>query len=192
MTWTAPRAYPVALLVDADDLNTYWRDNFNHLRATLSAPAIPCTYTLDNWGGNTQTLAATTCYYGRVRGGGTVDSVAFHVTTSAGDVSVAVYDNTGAARSARPNSRQQTSGAVACPAAGAADVALGGSVAVTPGDHWLAISASSTPVLAGGSENPAASNLGAGLAYRETAHPAPASASATPTAIINQPLLIGA
>ena len=190
--WTNPPTQEVGHLTSVADLNTYLRDNLKNIYERITGP-FPFNLDPRNFHNVTQTLVATTTYYGRTRGVGAVDSVAFRVQTAAGNVSVALYDNTGSGRSARPNTRLQTSGSVACPAAGSADVALGGTTTITaPCAHWLALSCSGAPVLLGTGSNPVDSSLGSGLSYREAVHPAPATATATPTAIIAPPMLIGA
>lgn len=77
--------------------------------------------------------------YVRVIKGGTISKLGIFVGTSSGNVSVGVYSNTGAGTSARPASRQATSGAVACPATGFQEISLGATVTVAEGD-WFALS----------------------------------------------------
>lgn len=196
--WTSPREWNVGESLDTLNYETLWnthhRDNFNHLREVASGVPCPVTFDLRMLESTTNTLVANACFYGRSRGVGTVDSIAFQVTTSIGNISVAVYSNTGSGRSAAPNSRLQTSGSVACPASGAADVALGGSVSVdASGNYWLAISSSGAPVLVGMNGSLAFdSNLAAGLGAREaSAHPAPATASPSASSM-RIPMLVGA
>lgn len=88
------------------------------------------------------------------------------------NISVAVYRNVGKGGDAKPGVRLATSGAVACPAAGYAEIALDKPVWVHQGD-WLAISADGTTgtfqtLLAAGAD----SDLGKGRQYRQaSAHP---------------------
>lgn len=190
MTYTDPQSWPVALLVDAADMNTYVRDNLNHVRHT-AAGQVPATIPVRRFRNSTQTLTATRTYYGRVHGGGSVSvsHLHFEVATSAGNVSVATYDTSSTARSAVPNSRQATSGAVACPATGGGSVSLGATVTVVTGQSWFAISNSGGCVLVG-AQTPTSSNMGLGIAYQQSTHPAPSTAG-TLTAIMGVPLLVG-
>lgn len=121
--------------------------------------------------------AANQCVYWRCIEGGSVSKVAIHVLTSSGNISVAAYRNSGSARSAAPQGgRLQTSGAVACPSIGYAEVSLGATVHMLPGD-WLALSADNTSakflsLLA----SSLSTQLGLGRQYHQlTAHPAPTS-----------------
>lgn len=67
--------------------------------------------------------------------------IAIHVGTASGNVSVGVYEGT-AGRS-DPGAQLATSGAVACPASGYAEIALGGAVDMTS-LRWLALSVDNT------------------------------------------------
>jgi hypothetical protein len=122
--------------------------------------------------------SANTALYYRVRDGGTITKVALEVTTSSGNISVGVYSNTGVGRSAAPAAQKATSGAVACPAIGVAEVTLTASVRVEPGD-WLAISAdNSTAAFRSALTAEQTTALGNGLCYKQaTAHPLPATPS---------------
>lgn len=88
--------------------------------------------------------AANRGWWYRVRGGATITKIGIHVQTSSGNICVAVYANTGSGRAATPGARLATSGSVACPAAGYAEVALGASVDVANGNHWLYVGADNT------------------------------------------------
>jgi hypothetical protein len=76
-------------------------------------------------------------FFYRVQGGGTISKIALQVQASSGNICVGVYANTGAGRAAAPGARLASSGIVACPATGYAEVALGASVDVKHGEHWL-------------------------------------------------------
>lgn len=134
---------------------------------------------------------ANRCFYTRVRGAGTISKVGLHVATSSGNISVAAYRNTGSGRSAAPGRQLSTSGAVACPASGYAEVALGASVTLDEGD-WLAVSAdNTTATFVKGNSTTGVSNLAAGFcAYQDTAHPAPAT-PAVAGYHMNSVLLVG-
>lgn len=76
--------------------------------------------------------------YLRVVGGGYVSKIGLEVTTQGGNLSVAVYRNSGVGRNAAPARLVAQSASVACPAPGYAEIALSATVEVMPGD-WLAI-----------------------------------------------------
>lgn len=86
---------------------------------------------------------ANRAVYVRVPWSGTITKLAIIVGTASGNISLGVYANSGLGSSAAPAARKGTTGAVACPAAGFREVALGGSVAVVAGD-WFALSADNT------------------------------------------------
>jgi len=128
--------------------------------------------------GAAQALSATNAaFFGRVTGAGTITKLAVHVGTSSGNISMAVYANSGVGLAAIPGARQDTTGAVACPATGYQEVALGGSVDVVAG-MWFALSADNTtatflPVAA----STGITNLGKGFGMSgATQHPCPATA----------------
>jgi lysophospholipase L1-like esterase len=127
--------------------------------------------------GNRAVDAANKCVFGRVREGGKVSKIGLFVGAASGAISVAVYRNTGVGRGAAPGERVATSGAVACPAVGYAEVALDSAVWVRPGD-WIALSVDNvTATFANASSlGGYALPLGIGTA-QATAHPAPASAT---------------
>ena len=94
--------------------------------------------------------------------------VGYVVGNSAGNVSVALYSQSG--------SRLATSGSVACPAGGRATTAFTSGVYCPPGNYYLALSASDNTATFAQSE--ASGLTGVGLTrYQETAHPTPASAT---------------
>jgi hypothetical protein len=196
--WTEPRDWPVDHLVDATDLNTYLRDNLRHIRETIALPA-PATHDprqfIGGAGFNTTGLANLT-YFGRVRGSGSVNQIVFWVATSAGNVSVAVYDNVlqfaGAdGRWNIPNTRLATSGSVACPAVGQASISLGATIAVESGQHWFALSQDNVAATFSGSGGwIIGSNMAAGISGTVNGHPAPAGPLA-PLWSFNVPAMTG-
>lgn len=110
-------------------------------------------------------------------GGGTIAKIALSIGVSSGNISVAAYPNVGAGVAAVPGARLATSGAVACPAAGWAEVSLGASVEVAQGS-WFALTADNTTAtfLSSGAANPNGNSFGLGQMLREgAAHPAPAN-----------------
>lgn len=122
--------------------------------------------------------AANTAIYARVRDAGPISKIGLRVLTQGGNLSVALYRNSGKGRSAVPGARLATSGAVVTPAAGYIEVALDAAVWAHEGD-WLALSCDSVTatfhsLLAAGAD----SDMGKGRQYRQaSAHPLPATAS---------------
>lgn len=122
--------------------------------------------------------SANTAIYARVRDAGPISKIGLRVLTSGGNLSVAVYRNSGSGRNAVPGARIATSGSVAVPAIGYQEIALGSAVWVHQGD-WLALSADGTTatfwsLLAAGAD----SNAGLGRQFRQaTAHPLPTTPS---------------
>lgn len=108
-------------------------------------------------------------YYRIPQGAGTISKIALEIGTSSGNIAVAVYDNSGVGRAALPLNRIASSGIVACPASGFAEVALDAPVFVKPGD-WLAIWADNTTATfrnAGGTAQLAANVLAGRACYEE-------------------------
>jgi hypothetical protein len=134
---------------------------------------------------------ANRCIFTRVTEGGvTISKIAIDVLTASGNISVAVYQNSGAGRAAVPGTRLATSGAVACPATGYREVALGSSVRVEKGD-WLAMSCDNVTASFTRLIHPTGSDITLGLIRRQdTAHPAP-SPVGTLAASTYMPILIG-
>jgi hypothetical protein len=140
------------------------------------------TYTVDpsyvRSGDSLAVAGASQGIYLRVPFGASITKVGLQVAVSSGNVSVAAYSNTGTGRASQPGTRLATSGAVACPGVGYAEISLGGTAVLNPGD-WLAISIDNTTakiqsLLAAATP----SNLGQGRQYAQTgAHPLPATPS---------------
>jgi hypothetical protein len=117
--------------------------------------------------------------YQRVMGAGSISAIGLWVKVSSGNISVSVYSNSGVGAAAVPASRQATSGSVACPAAGYAEISLGSTVDVKDGD-WMAISADNVtasfacPLADSGVFN----DWGKGIqCAQSSAHPSPATPS---------------
>jgi hypothetical protein len=126
---------------------------------------------------------ANRCAYMRVQQGGLISKVGLQVGVSSGNVSVAVYRNSGVGRDAVPGARLATSGAVACPAAGFQEISLGSTVEVRAGD-WIGFSCDNITAsfIASSTAGPigTASPLHAGrVAFEASAHPCPS----TPTPV---------
>jgi hypothetical protein len=116
-------------------------------------------------------------WYCRVKGSGTISKIGIVVSTQAGNICVATYTNTGTGRAAKAATRTQTSGSVACPAAGYQEIALGGSVFVNEGDWFYVGSDSASTILRGsGSAAGNAQHQGRGD-FEANAFPAPATAT---------------
>ena len=119
--------------------------------------------------------SANDCRYHRSLEAQVISKIAIHVVVQSGNLSVAVFaaDATGI-----PSTRTATSGAVAVPAPGYAELSLGASVSVRAGD-FLAISCdNNTATFIGLGLNGLTSDLFQEVLYvQATAHPAPASTS---------------
>lgn len=145
---------------------------------------FPTTVAGAMWLNNRAMPANNQAHYVRSLGGGTISSVGLIIGTSSGNISIGTF--TGAAGRSGPTARTQTSGAVACPASGYAEVALGGSVTIDSATGWLGLSADNSSATF--SYNGSTGNLvtyagfGAGMLHYEVGgHPLPASPSSTVT-----------
>jgi hypothetical protein len=136
--------------------------------------------------------AANNSVYQRVREGGTITKVGMQVAVSSGNISVAVYRNSGTARSAVPGTRLATTGAIACPSAGYAEVTLDASATLYAGD-WISLSADNgTATFRTLLANVFDSNLGLGRQLRQaSAHPAPSTPASLIGTIGNTFVLVG-
>lgn len=127
---------------------------------------------------NMAVQAVNTGHFARVRDAGRISKIGVGIATQGGNISVAVYRNSGTGRNSAPGTRLATSGSIVCPAAGWVEIALDKALWVHRGD-WLAISADNTTatfrtLLAIGAD----SDMGKGRQCRQaTAHPLPATAS---------------
>lgn len=141
--------------------------------------------------GTQDVVAADRALFYRVLEPGTISKIAIQVHTSSGNICVGVYANSGSGRSSQPGTRKATSGAVACPSAGHAEVSLGGSVGVEAGD-WFAISADNTTAKFRGPDNDAGGagssyDIARGSAmYQVSAHPLPATASPSAAGMVGR------
>ncbi len=131
--------------------------------------------------GNAALGAVNDAWWFRAEGkASAITKIAIQVGVQSGNISVGTA--TSAAGRANPTTRTQTSGAVACPASGYAEVALGGSVTVSSETGWYGISADNTTatfkaLTTGGTVN---SQLALGFAaLQNTSHPLPASPAPT-------------
>lgn len=126
-----------------------------------------------------QVGAANRGWWYRVSGGKQgVTKIALSVVTSSGNICAAIYANTGTGRAAAPGARLATTGSIACPAAGYAELTLDASVDVAQGDHWFYFSADNiTATFEAAASGAPATTVGL-RGYAEAAFPAPASAPA--------------
>lgn len=106
-----------------------------------------------------------------------ISKLAVSVGTSAGNLCLAVYSNTGVGTAARPAARLATTGSVPCPATGVAVVPLTAAVDVTP-EMWFGIVCDSGTATFGRILGSGLSVLGDGFSQRMSeAFPAPATLS---------------
>lgn len=128
--------------------------------------------------------------YLRSIGSGTITKLGIHVITTSGNISVAVYQGTGVGRARVPGACLATTGAIACPAVGYAEVSLGSSVTVTNND-FLAISCdNATASFLGTSGN--ASTLSLGLSFTQaTVHPFSTAAGTLVSSMFRAPQIVG-
>lgn len=131
--------------------------------------------------------------YLRCLEGGVVSHIALQIAVQSGNICIGVYRNSGQGRSAVPGTRIASSGAIACPAVGYQDIALGSTVLMQPGD-WLAISAdNTTATFRCAISSAGASNLGLGRQYiQTTAHPLPTTPASLSATVGNNIVLLGA
>jgi lysophospholipase L1-like esterase len=135
-------------------------------------------------------LTANDGRWARALGGGVISKVGINVGTASGNISVAVYRNSGTGKSAVPAARAATSGAVACPSAGYQEVTLTAPVTVRRGD-WLFLSCDNTTATFGMASY-GDSGLFNGLAAKAaSSHPAPSTAPTVTASTSRWPLLVG-
>jgi hypothetical protein len=136
--------------------------------------------------------AANDAIYQRVIGSGRVSKVALFVSTASGNISVAAYRGRPGFTVPAAGSQLATSGAVACPGAGYAEVPLGSTISLVEGD-WLALSCDNTTATFARASVPGIESVfGAGFAARGvTQHPLPASPTGLFDSIRVQFILIG-
>ena len=157
-----------------------------HLGFVLTMPCL-------NAGAAGAWPVANAARFVRAFAAGTITKVGLHVGTASGNVSVAVFRSGGAGRLARPTGAPvAASGAVACPAAGYAEIALGSAVKVEAGD-WIGLSCDNTTATfmsLGGSATPLM--LGVGFGKNGT-HPINAAVTFADTdaTMFRAPQLIG-
>jgi len=134
-------------------------------------------------GNNSLGDGASSATYLKLRSGGyAISNLAINVAASSGNISLAVYTDSGAGASAKPTGGQlAATGAIACPAVGYSVISLGSAITPQLGD-WAALSCDNTAAtfscLATGSNT----TFSAGIAWVQGAHAdAGCSANATVT-----------
>jgi len=164
-----------------------WADGNNVLRTKASAPssAIDGRATLPDYdfpmtadprlitSTNPTVGAANRGMYLRTLHGGTISKVGLNISTSSGNICVAVFAAAGSGAAAVPTTRLATSGSVASPGTGYREISLGGSVYV-PAGSFIYIGADNNTVAFAGQIG--VSGMSAGLSYFEETFPAPATA----------------
>lgn len=184
-----PSGRIVSALADFTSGTTYNPANWAN-QAALDPLGLGFPVTMDpiNATSATDLGAVNRTNYYRVIGGGDISKVGLQVTTSSGNICVAVYRASGTGRGAVPGAQLASSGSVPCPAAGYAEVALGKTVTVAPGD-FLAVSADNTTAqFRAGTTVNLPGDLWKGRAMFETAFPAPAAPA--PTVALNRSICL--
>jgi hypothetical protein len=163
-------------------------------RRTLAAAGwrIPYTVKPGSLLGYTGVAVANDAYYLRVTGTGRVSKVALFVSVSSGNISVGAYRGRPGITVPAAGSLLATSGSVACPVAGYAEVALGSTITLVDGD-WLAFSCDNTTATFARASNPGIESVfGAGFIARGTSqHPLPTNPSGLLDSIRSEFILIG-
>lgn len=118
--------------------------------------------------------------YTRFLTGGPCSKIAIQVGTQSGNISVAIYRNSGVGTAAVPGTRVATTGAIACPVTGYQEISLGSTLQIYPGD-WVGVSADNATATFQTYQTSQLAAMGAGVSYLQTsgAHPCPA----TPTGV---------
>lgn len=136
---------------------------------------------------------ANRAYFWRLIGAATITKIGVRVGVSSGNISLAVYRNTGVGRAAAPGTQLATTGAIACPPAGVdTNVPLGSTVVLQPGD-WVGMSCDNTTAsFYGQSVGILVSSAYAGRGgYQSAAHPCPSSPVLTSAGYPGAVLLVG-
>lgn len=144
-----------------------------------------------NFGGTSVTAwpGANRGLFTRVLNGGSISKVRMEVGTASGNISVAAYASNGTGADALPSGAPlASSGAVACPASGRADVALGSTVSLAPGD-WLFLSCDNTTATFRALGLTTAVLWPGIVSRQDSAHPAPTVGAQAVTSYC--PVLIG-
>ncbi len=152
--------------------NTSWVERHNRPRAMFD---FPCTIDpLGNGVGYSGLAVANRQYYWRSLGSGYCTKLGLMIGAQVGNISLNVYRPTGRGRAARPDDRRATTGSVACPAPGYAEVALTSGLFIEAGD-FIGLSASDTAAtfLRGNTPLAAAVTQGRSM-YTNASHPGPA------------------
>ncbi len=179
--------------------STIINPRFSGVNDTLSLPSVNPGFIIDPLGmafptthlsGGCANVAITQALandaiYERVYGAADITKIRVDVTASFGLIDVGVYSFLAShgASDRQPGTKKKSSGSIACPAAGVADVALGATVNVVDGDFFaLAATLTTAGFLTGSNATLTLSmTLMGGKSLRQpTAFPLPATASAIP------------
>ena len=136
----------------------------------------------------------------RLYGTGAISKIGIEVIVSSGNIQAAVYSsasgtgfNSQLGRDAVPGARKATTGSLACPAAGYAELSLGGSITIEPGD-WLGFSADNTTaafIMIDDGGSGLVSNMFKGLRYYKGVFTLPDPAGPDGPAMLRAPFAIG-
>lgn len=92
----------------------------------------------------TTVASSNRTWFLRATGSGSVSRLRINVGVQSGNICASVYTSSGVGTAALPLTRVATTGSIACPAAGNADLTLDTTVAVTSGDFWFSLCADNT------------------------------------------------
>ena len=191
-------SWPMGTLVKHTTDGSMWRRlaaAWEPVALAMANPTPPATVN-PNFGATTTAFANGTRWYRLPNdsGFGFISKIALEIVTSSGNIGVAVYANTGTGRAAKPTGIPlATSGMVACPAAGYAELTLGATVFVKPGD-WFAYSPdNATVTVRAFSAAPTVTALANGFQWAESGSnlPSPIVPAALASMIGRMPVLIG-
>lgn len=129
--------------------------------------------------GNTNSFAVNVSRWSRIIDSGTINTVVIGVGTASGNIDVGVYGSSGSGLNTVPDTRRVSTGSIACPATGRAEIALGSSLAVTT-DDWFAIAVDNATATFYRTSNTIASEIAGGFgATKSSAFPLPSPAGTT-------------
>jgi hypothetical protein len=116
-------------------------------------------------------LGAGTTWVYRVTAGGTISKIRVGVQVSSGNICLQAFQNTGQGLTSGPGALYASSGPVACPATGTADIPLGANITVQVGD-WLGFGCDNATATFAGVTG-AGGTISAGQVCTVAAFPAP-------------------
>lgn len=113
------------------------------------------------------TAVLNRAWFMRCSGAATISKIGLQVATASGNINVGIFRNSGSGRNAVPGTMLTSSGSVACPATGYAEVTLGATVSVTDGDWFALVADNGTATFAVAANGAVDTNLAAGRMYRK-------------------------